>query len=527
MEPPLKRLRLFELDKPGPSIVYDSDDYSDIYDDEDTALEAEEDGQEEEEDENVEQGDPDVQLEQTRAQLDLKLKSKFEAIFEKYGRDFTGIGDEIDLRTGEIVVDNGHLLEMEDERDDGTGRPSLLEAFTQEPDETFGSTEADDDEPDEVHESHVKPEDMEEDDMILFQTSDVPSGRPETPPPRSGLVKDLLSDQHEDDNTVAAPKTSYPSESEILAQFGQELGPKIARYVSQQRAPDDSAIEPAWRTPGLPLATPGKRPILKSILLQPDSDRSPSPKGSSSVWAPKMPRGRPRRDGADVAAVFRGETIIRDRTWYSSGYVSTTVTKQRTERVGQSQSKRTMSVPLNEALTTGRSKLELNSWAQSKQTDSSDIYGLNDISDEEPDSSEEKIAKFYKPRRPWSNPGFPTELRTSGNLNLRSTQPRHSGKGGLSSKGSRGPYVPFTEADDDALLEWVEEALKKGFSLWSPTHWKLLAEKVGWDMVMLEDANEYCRIQGIVIYPGGTGIAGGFGRREPFLRLEKRILERL
>lgn len=527
MEPPLKRLRLFEPVDSGPGIAYESDNYSDLYDDEDTALEAEEDMQEENEDEDIEQGDPDAQLEQTRAQLDLKLKSKFEAIFEKYSRDFTGIGDEIDLRTGEIVVDNGHLLEMEDERDDGTARPSLLEAFTQEPDETFDSIEAEDDEPDEVHESHVKVEDMEEDDMILFRNSGVPCGRPETPPNHSGRVQDMLSDQHEDNKTVATPKTSYPSESEILAQFGQELGPKIARYVSQQRAQDDSNIEPAWRTPGLPLATPGKRPILKSILLQPDTDRSPSPKGSSSVWAPKMPRGRPRRDGADVAAVFRGETIIRDRTWYSSGYVSTTVTKQRTERVGQSQSNRTMSVPLNETLTTGKSKLELSPWALSKQTDSGDIYGLNDISDEEPDSSEEKVAKFYKPRRSWSNPGFPRQQRTSGNLNLQPSQTRHNGKDGLSSKGSRAPYVPFTEADDEALLEWVEEVLKKGFPLWSPTHWKLLAEKVSWDMVMVNDANEYDRIQGIVICPGWIAIVGVFGRRESFLRLEKRILEGL
>jgi len=481
MEPPLKRLRLFELDESGPSIAYDSDNYSDLYDDEDTALEAGEDGREEgdeDEDEDVEQGDPDLQLEQTRAQLDLKLKSKFEAIFEKYGRDFTGIGDEIDLRTGEIVVDNGHLLEMEDERDDGTGRPSILEAFTQEPDETFGSTEADDDDTDEVHESHVKLEDMEEDDMILFQNSGVPFDRPETPPPRSGLVQDLLSDQHEGDEKVVGPKSSYPSESEILAQFGKELGPKIARYVSQQRAQDDSNIEPAWRTPGLPLATPGKRPILKSILLQPDSDRSPSPKGSTSVWAPKMPRGRPRRDGADVAAVFRGETIIRDRTWYSSGYVSTTVTKQCTERIAQSQSKRTMSVPLNETLATGKSKLELSPWAHSKQTDSSDIYGLNDISDKEPDSSEEKVAKFYKPRRSWSNPSFLPEQRTLGNLNLKPSQPHHKHKDDPSSKGGRAPKVRFTEADDKVLLEWVKEALQKGFALWSPTHWKKLAEKV-------------------------------------------------
>jgi len=474
MEPPLKRLRIFEPGKSEPGVAYDSDNYTDLDDNDDYPLEVEEDGQEEEEGNDSEQGDPDVQLERTRARLDLKLKSKFEAIFEKYGRDFTGIGDEIDLRTGEIIVDNGHLLEMEDERDDGTGRPSLLEAFTQEPDDSVVFTEAENDEQDELHESHVQIEDMEEDDMILFQNPVTSSRRPETPPPRSDAIQDLESDQQEASKMTTASR-AFPSESEILAQFGKDLGPKIARYVSQQRAQDDTAIEPAWRTPGLPLATPGKRPILKSILFQPDSDRSPSPKGSSSVWAPKKPRGRPRRDGADVAAIFRGETIIRDRTWYTSGYVSTTVTKQRTERVGLSQSKRTMSVPLNESLTGGDSNLEPNSWTQSRQTESGDLYGIDDDIDQELDSSEEKAAKFYKPRRSWSNSALSVKQRIPGKLKPQSIQPRHRGKDGISVKRS---HVLFTEADDNALLEWVEEALKRGYTLWSTTHWKMLAEKV-------------------------------------------------
>ena len=44
----------------------------------------------------------------------MKLKSRFESIFEKYGKDFTDTADEIDLRTGEIYVDNGHLRSMPD-----------------------------------------------------------------------------------------------------------------------------------------------------------------------------------------------------------------------------------------------------------------------------------------------------------------------------------------------------------------------------------------------------------------------------
>ncbi|KAK0656565.1 hypothetical protein B0T16DRAFT_399667 [Cercophora newfieldiana] len=58
--------------------------------------------------------DPGIQLQKSRAFAAFKLKSAFENIFEKYGRDFTGIGDEIDLRTGEIVVDNGHIQSLEE-----------------------------------------------------------------------------------------------------------------------------------------------------------------------------------------------------------------------------------------------------------------------------------------------------------------------------------------------------------------------------------------------------------------------------
>jgi hypothetical protein len=41
-----------------------------------------------------------------------KLKSSWETIFEKYGKDFEGVADEIDTLTMEIVVDNGHLRGM-------------------------------------------------------------------------------------------------------------------------------------------------------------------------------------------------------------------------------------------------------------------------------------------------------------------------------------------------------------------------------------------------------------------------------
>lgn len=59
------------------------------------------------------------ELQRRKARNDLRLKSAFESIFEKYGKDFSEIGDQIDLKTGEIVVNHGHLSAMRDEKDPG------------------------------------------------------------------------------------------------------------------------------------------------------------------------------------------------------------------------------------------------------------------------------------------------------------------------------------------------------------------------------------------------------------------------
>ncbi|KAI6082689.1 hypothetical protein F4821DRAFT_281509 [Hypoxylon rubiginosum] len=60
--------------------------------------------------------DPLYELDKGRAKAATRLKSAFERIFEKYERDFTGVGDEIDLETGEVVINNGHLQSLEDEK---------------------------------------------------------------------------------------------------------------------------------------------------------------------------------------------------------------------------------------------------------------------------------------------------------------------------------------------------------------------------------------------------------------------------
>ncbi|KAL7620294.1 hypothetical protein AAE478_009287 [Parahypoxylon ruwenzoriense] len=61
--------------------------------------------------------DPLYRLDKGRAKAATRLKSAFENIFEKYGRDFTGVGDEIDLETGEVIINNGHLQSLQDDKD--------------------------------------------------------------------------------------------------------------------------------------------------------------------------------------------------------------------------------------------------------------------------------------------------------------------------------------------------------------------------------------------------------------------------
>ena len=77
-----------------------------------------------------------------RKDLRSKLKSRFESIFEKYGKDFSGVGDEIDLTTGIIVVDNGHLLGMKNETDPDTTAKASGSMTTRE----AGDDDDDDDE---------------------------------------------------------------------------------------------------------------------------------------------------------------------------------------------------------------------------------------------------------------------------------------------------------------------------------------------------------------------------------------------
>ncbi|KAM3065436.1 hypothetical protein ACMFMG_011445 [Clarireedia jacksonii] len=257
---------------------------------------------------------PDEELQRKRAHLDFKLKSTFEAIFEKYGKDFDGVGDEIDLRTGEIVVDNGHLAEIQDERDAGERRAggNLLRALTVEPESTTesftesltGNSGDEDDEVDEVDAQNdildaadLNDGDMLEDDMILRGCEDSGLG-PFVDEPTTTTVPTFRHESKTEVQQSGKPRPDskaalFPSYNELLKSFGPDVAPQIVNIIARQQVQDDSHIEPAWRAPSIPLAPAGKRPTLRTYVPQLEIEGTPSPELSESVWA--LPKGPGRR----------------------------------------------------------------------------------------------------------------------------------------------------------------------------------------------------------------------------------------
>ncbi|KAH8586716.1 hypothetical protein B0O99DRAFT_695235 [Bisporella sp. PMI_857] len=269
----------------------------------------------------------DQDLQYQRAQVDHKLKSAFESIFEKYGRNFDGIGDEIDLRTGEILVNNGHLIQMQDERDAGDATSqSMLDATLDDSDDSvimLDNLEDEDEEGDEGGGDMVGPEeeggsgddgsdevedslsdeDMMEDDMILRGFAQASQFIKQE---QSSDVVDSINNAHD---ILRSPRqmggfdshlqgSALPSRSQILSQFGPQFGPQIADFVKQRGTLNDDSIESAWRAPPLPQSAykkPAKTRPIKPLTV---TERSPSPK--KSVWATEQePRLRSNFTRAD------------------------------------------------------------------------------------------------------------------------------------------------------------------------------------------------------------------------------------
>ncbi|KAK3694243.1 hypothetical protein B0T22DRAFT_370765 [Podospora appendiculata] len=179
--------------------------------------------------------DPGYQLQKGRAFAAFKLKSAFERIFEKYGRDFTGVGDEIDLSTGKIVVNNGHVESL---------KRSAVGGGDEEDDEDNDDQDEDEDD--------VEDENEEDNGVLLSELGKSPlppvtiAAEPVDiggPWPAAGqllgrppLLSSLISPAH-----VHLP----PMHMSIA--ITRPLPPPYGGFNPMQ-----SWVEPAWRVPELP-----------------------------------------------------------------------------------------------------------------------------------------------------------------------------------------------------------------------------------------------------------------------------------
>lgn len=243
---------------------------------------------------------PDIDLHARRAQNDFRLKSIFESIFDKYGRDFDGIGDEIDMETGEIVVNNGHILGMANERDAGDADYSSEELGNLNDEDEYSSIEYS-----EEHSAVLGPsktgvaaltEESEASEQLEFDADslmgDVPA---ESHPQQLGRISQgvvsIPSDNEEDELASNDVERASHSRDRLGAQ---------ERWCLRKDKPafaDEPAIEPTWRAPPLPKIPSVKWEREKVGLTSVDNMRefSDDERAGISLWTPearKLPRRR-------------------------------------------------------------------------------------------------------------------------------------------------------------------------------------------------------------------------------------------
>ncbi|PYI03890.1 hypothetical protein BO78DRAFT_188663 [Aspergillus sclerotiicarbonarius CBS 121057] len=245
----------------------------------------------------------DIDIHEARAQNDLRLKSIFEGIFEKYGKDFTDVGDEIDLQTGKIVVDNGHIEAMEGEDDTGEQSGWLFEAglsapsnpeahnvaldgSAQQPDAEIGGDAAGDDGTPSQHPPASIPSQtgLAPDQSWEAMTNEAANDDPDTNDDRSSvdsLLDTALYVQNNPDGSrgrkAMADATGKPAT--------EKANPAAEASAQSKGVKISEAVEAIWRVPEISgdFATPAwnkSRPAPSLNLV-----RSQSPPGTGSIWA--------------------------------------------------------------------------------------------------------------------------------------------------------------------------------------------------------------------------------------------------
>lgn len=257
--------------------------------------------------------DKDFELANKRAQLDSKLKKTFESIFEKYGKDFDGIGDEIDIATGEIVVNNGHVLFMHDEKDAGernlqNDKQLVVDNLSNDLINNFDKcsvfeTEAtkekcDDEKFKDIDETINSIDDQEEDDLILrgfFRANRYLQMKPKEEIDQNCAI--LYNSPH---NCVS----SCTLAGGISLDSRPDLAEKPYKNKFERLPVNETQIEKAWRVPDLPISQQSdgiesawRVPCISTDLLESckaevtfphifeDRQFSP-PQKVKSLWAP-------------------------------------------------------------------------------------------------------------------------------------------------------------------------------------------------------------------------------------------------
>lgn len=249
--------------------------------------------------------DPGYKLSIERAYADQRFQATMAHIFDKYGRDFEGIGDEIDLVTGEIVVNNGHVRNMRDEGDVGDGLGEYL-----------GGEEDDEDEGILLEDLYDDEEEFGDDDTTEQEGEATVFGK-------HVRNNDGLDEDEEDEDRIIqgreAPRESHSTALVLGSSAGHALRTsrtplrtlthKIPRgnildleptgqlpFVSSPSSLDRSPFamepwsisgqysDPLWNQPDL-FSLHQQKPQL--LPIQASRYDFPAQSGQSSIWAPR------------------------------------------------------------------------------------------------------------------------------------------------------------------------------------------------------------------------------------------------
>ncbi|KAL6239300.1 hypothetical protein BDW75DRAFT_137203 [Aspergillus navahoensis] len=295
----------------------------------------------------------DIDLQEARAQNDLRLKSIFEEIFEKYGRDFTEVGDEIDLRTGEITVNNGHIDALDAE---GNGpKVWLSDAELQTP--THVQAEGTDDEEGEPAHLAIDADAWGAEDTVLEGVHDLhhsgrravsilshmrpDSGRrfgetAEADPDRgaAGDREDRATSEAEDDRSsvdslldtalsLQAGKVGKTTKDETGTEKAIPLHDGSHQSQAARTERLDETVDPIWRVPEIsakfttPTLLSRPRPKTKPVIN--NAVHSQSPPSAGSLWA--LP-GTTRRNTDVVKKRKQKDSPKNRKKHHSSPYVA-------------------------------------------------------------------------------------------------------------------------------------------------------------------------------------------------------------